>query len=123
MAVAGPGNSAPGSSVHRGNLLGTPPTLPGRAHLRFVLLTFLTLSLVVSVVLLVSDLTSSSLKGQVLLKSGVCCGPLMFWSLPSGTGNWTETARVLASWPGIRRAISAFPSRKRAIPPAGCQAS
>jgi uncharacterized membrane protein len=50
----------------------------------FILLTFLTLALVVSIVLWISDLTSTSLKGQDLLKSGVVL--------------WASNVLVFAVW-------------------------
>ena len=50
----------------------------------FILLTFLTLSLVLSVGLWISDLTSTSLKGQDLLKSGVVL--------------WASNVLVFAVW-------------------------
>ena len=75
--------------------------LPYRAarFLAFVLLTVLTLALIVSVLLLVSDLTNSSLKGLVLLKSGgllwafnVLVFAVWYWEL-DGNG---PRARILA---------------------------
>ena len=67
--------------------------------LAFVLLTILTVALIVSVLLLVSDLTSSSLKGLVLLKSGgllwafnVLVFAVWYWEL-DGNG---PRARILA---------------------------
>jgi hypothetical protein len=50
----------------------------------FILLTFLTLALILSVVLWISDLTSTSLKGQDLLKSGVVL--------------WASNVLVFAVW-------------------------
>jgi uncharacterized membrane protein len=67
--------------------------------LAFALLTVLTLALIVSVLLLVSDLTNTSLKGLVLLKSGgllwafnVLVFAIWYWEL-DGNG---PRARILA---------------------------